>query len=339
MSACKHTRTRLPNLLLGLVGAAAGFSHSSTSIKVQVGNLTRMALLHVPTQLSGKAPLVVNWHGMMETPQEQQGLSDFNRVADEHGFIVVYPQGGARASIVGKGLPGFTHNGGGCCSSACGAHLIDDVAFARALVPAVDAVVAVDRSRVYSTGFSNGGFMSYRLGCEASDIFAAVAPVSAVLANKPNLGMGSTQTWSCQPARPVPMLHIHGTKDELVTYGGNVFFGWPSVQASAKDWAKRNGCAGGHTTSFANTSTTTNNTVRCESLCGGSANVTLCTVTGGTHAWPGGQCGGKTGAACTVDIPGYATLHLAGEALIHASDEIWAFFSRFSLHQAPHTSN
>ena len=85
---------------------------------------------------------------------------------------VLAAQGGAKAALAGKPLPGYTHNGGGCCSSACGAHLIDDVAFARALVSAVASLVPVDRSRVYSTGFSNGGFMSYRLGCQASDIFA-----------------------------------------------------------------------------------------------------------------------------------------------------------------------
>eukprot|EP01047_Picozoa_sp_COSAG01_P055170 COSAG01_NODE_6113_length_3843_cov_5.851763_3_plen_181_part_00 len=138
-------------------GASAPFSN----IEVKVGNTTRTALLHVPTSVrraatSTPAPLVLNWHGMMETPQEQQGLSDMDRVADVQGFILAYPQGGARATVLGHALPGYTHNGGGCCSSADSDGVrIDDVAFARALVEAVDAVVTVDRSRVYTTGFSN----------------------------------------------------------------------------------------------------------------------------------------------------------------------------------------
>jgi polyhydroxybutyrate depolymerase len=132
-------------------------------IEVKVGNATRRALLFVPASVrraaassSTPAPLVLNWHGMMETPQQQEGLSDMDRVANLHGFILAYPQGGAKATVLGHGLPGFTHNGGGCCSSADSDGVrIDDVAFARALVGAVDAVVPVDRSRVYTTGFSN----------------------------------------------------------------------------------------------------------------------------------------------------------------------------------------
>ena len=174
-----------------IVGSADGAGDST--ISVRVGNATRQALLHVPASLllSGGAaaasatPLVVNWHGMMETPLEQQGLSNMDAVADQHGFIVAYPLGGARAKVLGHELSGFTHNGGGCCSSAnTDGVRIDDVAFARALVDAVDKIHPIQRTRVYSTGFSNGGFMSYRLACEASDVFAAVAVVSAVLANR-----------------------------------------------------------------------------------------------------------------------------------------------------------
>jgi polyhydroxybutyrate depolymerase len=179
-----------------------------------------------------------------------------------------------------------------------------------------------------------GGFMSYRLGCEASDVFAAVAVVSAVLGNKINLAMGSTQQFACKPPRTVPLLHVHGTKDELVTYGGNPLFGWVPAKSSAKAWAVKNGCDGSHKdltniTTFQNRSTATNSSVQCVQFCGGSgdqmSNVTLCTIQGGTHAWPGGRCGGKLGA-CTLAIPGYATLHLVGEPLLQTSDEIWRFF-------------
>ena len=79
--------------------AASGLARpgSTQSIEVHVGNLTRTALLRVPRRWradagGGPMPLVLNWHGMLETPQEQQGLSDFDRVSDEHGFILAYPQ-------------------------------------------------------------------------------------------------------------------------------------------------------------------------------------------------------------------------------------------------------
>eukprot|EP01043_Picozoa_sp_COSAG02_P029836 COSAG02_NODE_1875_length_10575_cov_19.141848_3_plen_338_part_00 len=320
-------------LAIWLAAAAPAAVGSGRTISVRVGNATRKALLHLPptrvTEAAPYAALVLNWHGMMETPSEQQGLSDLDSVADSHGFVVAYPQGGARATVLGHELPGYTHNGGGCCSSAdTDGTRVDDVAFARALVTAVDAVVPINRSRVYSTGFSNGGFMSYRLACEASDTFAAVAAVSAVLANRPNLAMGSTQMFSCSPQRPVPILHIHGTKDELVTYTGNPLFGWPPVEQCIHSWAGRNSRSSRPpqaVETFHNQSMRSNQSVRCVSYNAGMANVTQCTIDGGTHAWPGGRCGGSFGP-CTLAIPGYATLHLAGEPLIDASAEIWRFF-------------
>jgi len=64
-----------------------------------------------------------------------------------------------------------------------------------------------------------------------------------VLANKANLAMGSTQKFDCKPGRSVPVLQIHGTKDELVWYKGNFAFGWDSVQASTNGWVARNNCS------------------------------------------------------------------------------------------------
>jgi polyhydroxybutyrate depolymerase len=329
MLVLEAARLALVAVLLSSAAYAAG-DGGGRSISVRVGNATRHAVLHLPPTETAAAPaaLVLNWHGMMENPAEQQGLSNLDSVADAHGFVVVYPQGGARAKVLGHELPGYTHNGGGCCSSAdTDGTRIDDVAFARALVAAVDEIVPIDRARVFSCGFSNGGFMSYRLACEASDVFAAVAVVSAVLANRPNLAMGSSQSFSCSPPRPVPVLHIHGTKDELVTYTGNPLFGWPPVTECVRAWAGRNngGKLSQPAVSFSNRSAATNHSVSCASYGGGMTNVTQCTITGGTHAWPGGKCGGSLGP-CTLAIPGYATLHLAGEPLIDASLEIWRFF-------------
>ena len=163
--------------------------------------------------------------------------------------------------------------------------------------------------------------MSYRLGCEAPDLVAAIAPVSAVLANKPNLAMQSTQKFECNRSssstgtgtggngRLVPVLHIHGTQDQLVTYAGNPLFEWPSVVSTVLSWVG-GGANGGHNnsssssssimpvTTFENKSTVTNNSVLCQNY-GEDFNVTLCTVTGGTHAWPGGRCGGSYGPVTT----------------------------------------
>jgi len=316
-----------------------------TVVTVAVDGVARTAILHLPpnrrrhyndtTHVKGGSqpiPLVLNWHAMMESPQEQQNLSDMDRVADANDFAVVYPHGLLPASLLGHNLPGYTFNAGGCCSAADtdGPHRPDDVAFARALVAHVAGLTSINLSRVYSTGFSNGGFMSYRLGCEAPDLVAAVAPVSAVLANDPNEVMQSTERFQCNTSRPVPLLHIHGTADQLVGYTGDPLFGWDSVNASIASWAARAGCHDAPTPSFSNVTASGNVSVSCHSYCGGLRNVTLCTIVNGTHAWPAGRCGGSLGP-CTLTIPDVTTLYLAGPAVIHAADEIWRFFSTKSL--------
>jgi polyhydroxybutyrate depolymerase len=292
--------------------------------------IKRTALLHVPANAPSSLPLVFNWHGMSLDAKEQRGLSDLDRVADKEGFAVVYPQGLARAEVYGFKLPGYTHNAGGCCSAAdMDNHTTDDVAFARAILAAVAKNLTIDHKRVYSTGFSNGGFMSNRLACEASDIFAAIAPVSGILASQPNPGMASTEHFDCKPKRPVPVMHIHGTEDELVDFNGNEAYNWDSVLAYTSGWNKRNGCSAAPKLSFSNTSSSTHNNVTCTSGCGGMSNVTLCVINGGTHAWPGGTCGGALGP-CTLNYAG-AILHISSEPLIHAADEIWRFFHDKSL--------
>jgi polyhydroxybutyrate depolymerase len=144
----------------------------------------------------------------------------------------------------------------------------------------------VDRARVFSAGFSNGGFLSYRLACELGDRIAAIGPVSGV-----------DGTEGCPATRPVPVLHFHGTADAVVPYAGGGLFGFPGAQASVDGWIARNGCAAGPEESFSN------GEVRCASwtACAAGADVTFCTIDGGGHQWPGGE-GLPGGGHTTTDI-------------------------------------
>ena len=114
--------------------------------------------------------------------------------------MVAYPDGVGRAWNV---------NGGGCCGRPQ-REGVDDVAFITAAV----ADIAQHRHQpcaVYVTGMSNGGIMSYTLAC-TTDIFAAIGPVAAIQLNP------------CRSARPTSVMHIHGTADRLVPYGGGQGF-------------------------------------------------------------------------------------------------------------------
>jgi polyhydroxybutyrate depolymerase len=264
--------------------------------KVETDGKTRSFVVHVPQSYdpSKPTPLVFNFHGFTMSPKLEDWLTKMAAKSDEAGFLLVYPQGtGTETSF----------NGGTCCGDAS-SDGVDDVAFTRRMLDRLEADLCVDARRVYATGMSNGGFMSHRLACEMSDRIAAVAPVSGVNASV-----------ACNPTRAVPVLDFHGTADPTVPFEGDQARGWLSVPATIDDWARRDGCKGGGVETLAR------GDVRCTTYgqCRDQAEVTLCTVEGGGHTWPGGTAppwiagAGKT----TTDVV--------------ADDLIWSFFQKHPM--------
>lgn len=230
-------------------------------------------------------PLVLNLHGLTSNAGQQELFSGMNPTADAEGFVLAYPNG-----------IGSSWNAGACCGTAQ-QQMVDDVGFLRALVEHLETLVCIDPARVYAAGMSNGGFMSNRLGCEAADLFAAIGPVSATLLAD-----------DCAPSRPLPVLMFNGTADALVPYNGGLFQG---AQQSFQDWAQINGCVGdpvpGKSVGAAS----------CETYdqCEAGVSVTLCTIEGMGHCWPGQPI-------CPF---GQANTDLKANA------ELWAFFGQYSL--------
>ena len=164
---------------------------------VTIDGVERRYRLWIPANYdpSASTPLVLNYHGYGSTAGQQVFFTFLNDYADEQGFMVAYPEGlentdGSQA-----------HDAGSCCADNDGR---DDLAFARALIDATTEETCIDKRRIFSTGMSNGGYMSYRLACDASDIIAAVAPVSGAFGVDPA---------DCTPERPVPLLAFNGTAD------------------------------------------------------------------------------------------------------------------------------
>jgi polyhydroxybutyrate depolymerase len=236
-------------------------------------------------------PLVFDFHGFTSSGRQQAALTGFEAKADAEGFLVVHPEG--------TGLP-TSWNAGSCCGAAVLGD-VDDVGFVRAMIERISSGLDVDPHRIYSTGFSNGGYLTHRLGCEEASVFAAGAPVSGVL------GMDS-----CAPSRPFPVLAFHGTADGVVLYDGGGWGGGDSVQDTMDGWAARNGC--GATTHV----TFEQGDVTCAryDACPEGADVELCTIEGGGHTWPGG-----------TDMP------LLGKTThdLSATDAMWAFFAAHPL--------
>ena len=280
------------------LGCTDGSLDSSVEhIEIEFGGTMRSYELHVPPAYDGSAPLplVLNFHGFTSSGSEQQGYTMMDDTADANGFIVAYPNGLSSS-----------WNAGICCGEAA-MNGVDDVGFTRAIVDDLGARGCVDLSRIYATGMSNGGFMSHRLACEASDLIAAIAPVSGVLGLEPS---------SCDPARAVPLIHFHGTEDFLVPYDGGGLAGSISVPASTDFWIDHNGCSGEPTVTYSE------GMVTCETIdqCAEGSSVTLCTIDGGGHCWPGEPCDRIEG----IDL-GLATMD------INANDAMWALFSSVSL--------
>ena len=179
--------------------------------------LARKYILYVPSGIDPKkpAPLVVNWHGRQVNASIYQQLSG-NAIAEERNTIVAYPDG-----------IGDSFNAGVCCDQSDGSpNTADDVGFGRAVVAEIATKICIDKRRVFSTGLSNGGFMSEHNACHAADLYAAVAPVSAMGILRPE----------CPASRPISIVSFNGTEDEAVPYAVS--------QQNVAAWVQRNGCSG-----------------------------------------------------------------------------------------------
>ena len=253
----------------------------------------RSARVHIPKSYTPEAsmPVVLNFHGYSSNAGEEEALTGLIVKADQAGFITVHPEGTGSPS-------GWS--AGACCGSAASTQ-VDDIGFVTAILDRLQDKLCVDAHRVYATGMSNGGFFSHRLACEMSSRIAAVAPVAGVL------GISS-----CNPSRPMPVIHFHGTLDAIIPYNGNSQMGYPSAPDTVAGWAKRDACTGMPVETFRHVD------AHCSTYqkCAAGSEVTLCTVDGGGHTWPGGL---------PVPSLGYTTPNLS------ATDMMWIFFKKHPL--------
>jgi polyhydroxybutyrate depolymerase len=246
---------------------------------IEVGGLIRNYLIHVPTGYAGGTPLPLIFvlHGATQSPRSAEEMSAMSTKADQQHFLAVYPSGTGRLNDVP------TWNAGNCCGYAIENH-IDDIAFFRALIEKLEHDYAVDPKRIDFTGISNGAMMSYRVACEMSDQVAAIAPVEGAL------------NVDCHPSAPVSVLIFHGTADRLVPYNGG---GTPfqigekrtdnSVAGAVDFWVKRDSCGATPAHEAAAESQ-----IDRYSNCQNGTGVSLYTIPGGRHMWPGLSISGNS---------------------------------------------
>jgi polyhydroxybutyrate depolymerase len=205
----------------------------------RVAGFRRSYRVHVPKNYDGTtpAPLVLALHGAFSGARGFERQSGLSKLADEKGFIVVYPNG-----IGVFGL--FRHwNSGHCCGKAL-KDGIDDVGFVLSVLDEVVAELAVDTERVYLVGYSNGGMLAHRIAAERPESFVALGVVSGTIGGNPDKGKPE---WKIpQPVRPLPVVMFHGRADTNVPYEGGAARGKITAISSDRTvalWVERNNCA------------------------------------------------------------------------------------------------
>lgn len=275
------------------------------------GGRTRSFILYKPAaRPRGSVPLIIVMHGGGGTAAGMIRITRgrFNQLAERDGFLVVYPEGyGRHWNDCRTDVHDRAHDAN-----------VDDVGFLSALIDLLVRERGVDPRRVFATGISNGGFMSFRLACQIPEKIRAIAPVTASMPVNSKCG--------CQPSRPVPVLVMNGTMDPLVPYDGGDIRLMGVTRGSVKStdetvqfWLGNNACAGDTRTVLlpdieATDGSTVEKTVY--PSYGGTPCVTLYTVRGGGHTWPGGQ-----------QYPGKRLVGTVNRD-INGCDEIWDFFRR-----------
>ncbi|MFM7901870.1 MAG: alpha/beta hydrolase family esterase, partial [Bacteroidota bacterium] len=286
------------SIILSLFTVASTVSLAQTNGSIQHNGITRNYIVYVPAayQPGDSWPLVFVLHGFTQTASAIMGVSGFNAIADTGNFIVAYPNGVGNAWNTNSGMTGGS--------------TADDVGFVAALTDTLYALYNIDTNRVFSCGFSAGGYMSHRLACESPRCYAAVASVSGT--------MSVNAFNACAPARDISVMQIHGTSDAIVSYNGSAQ-GGKSVADVIGLWVGQNSCSTSPQVQLLPDINTQDNSTVEKSVyapCGTGTEVNLYKVIGGGHQWPG----------TTSLLGGLGAVNRD----ISASAEIWNFFSRFS---------
>ena len=276
-----------PLILLGLITRSNG--------KMRINGQTRRYVLYKPDSYDANQPtaLVMSLHGFADWPMHHMRVTGWNRIADQEGFIVVYPMGtgfplrwNAHSEIEEDGSPN------------------KDIIFLQALIAEMQDSYNIDPHRVFVNGLSNGAGMSNLLACSLGSQIGAVGGVAGAY----------LLPWeACATDDPIPVMLFHGSEDPIVPYEGGTSsrtgMAFPFIPEHAARWASHNSCDENATEAGVSAHVSRISYTNCEE----NAEVVMYTVENGGHSWPGGCCLPKWIVGNTTDE-------------INASREIWEFY-------------
>ena len=250
---------------------------SSLDVPLNIGG--RSVNVYVPPSYDAAQPaaVLVLLHGYGSSGATHENYMRFKPLSDQEGFLYLYPDGTSDCFSPSRKFWNATN----ACCNFCGSS-VDDVGFLLDMLDEVESQFTVDSQRIYLVGHSNGGFMSYRMACEASDRIAAIVSLA---------GAAVHSSQACNPSDPVHVLQIHGTSDDTILYGGgNILFSpYPGAVESVETWADYNGCVASPSSpaetldldaSIAGAETSI---TRYDSLCEEGGSAELWTIADGAH--------------------------------------------------------
>ena len=240
---------------------------TSSAESLIVGKLTRNYITYVPNNLGEKRPLLISCHGMNQDPNYQKNMLKIETVADTAKFVTVFPEGIDKAWDISGNR---------------------DINFILAIIDEMVEKYDVDPGRVYLSGFSMGGMFTYHAMNKIADRIAAFAPISGY-------PMGGATANSS--VRPIPIIHTHGTSDDVVSFNG--------VQGCLNVWIQHNGCP--------TTATVTHNYRNAPHIT--------------RHVWGPGNDGVEV---VLMEMAGKGHW-ISNDYGVLTGDEIWKFCSRYSI--------
>jgi polyhydroxybutyrate depolymerase len=279
-------------LLIGILAFCSMNAQVERKTLLHDGN-DREYIVYTPSNYDGNEPLplLFCFHGFTSNANLLMTYSRFNSLAESENFIAIYPQGLLFNGSTHWNVGGFTLGSN-----------VDDVGFVNLLLDELIAEYNIDETRVYSTGMSNGGYMSFLLACQMSDRITAVASVT---------GSMTPQTYdACNPQRIVPVLQVHGNADGTVPYNGA--FWSKSINEVISYWSRHNNCDEEADLYNINDSNLTDGSTVEQFVYDQGTNCTSVIhfkVNGGDHDWPGAW----------------------GNMDIDATSEVWSFLSQYDM--------